>query len=155
MHEGFEKILDEFGPSVYRMAMARTGDPEKSADIYQDTFLLLLEKQPSFRHKNQLRVWLMRTAHYFILKEYCKPENTHTQPLDGITVVHTDELAFELYDLLSTLPESLRDAAVLFYIEDMSIKDISKILGLSVSAVKSRLMRARGALKTVLKEEEQ
>ena len=151
MSDSFEKIMDEFGPSIYRLALSRTGDREKSADIYQDTFLLLLEKEPVFRHKNQLRIWLMRTAVNLIKRVHSEKS---TLPLDDITLTHTDTLEFELYDTVSSLPETLRDAAMMFYIEDMSIKDISKVLGVSVPAVKSRLSRARKILRISFKEDD-
>lgn len=151
MSDSFEKIMDEFGPGIYRLALSRTGDREKSADIYQDTFLLLLEKEPVFRHKNQLRIWLMRTAVNLIKRVHSEKS---ALPLDEITLTHTDTLEFELYDTVSSLPETLRDTAVMFYIEDMSIKDISKVLGVSVPAVKSRLSRARKILRISFKEDD-
>jgi len=54
---------------------------------------------------------------------------------------------------LSHLPETLRDVTVLFYIEDMSTKDIARTLSLSVSTVKVRLNRARNLLEKIYKEE--
>ena len=65
----------------------------------------------------------------------------------------TDKTAFELLDLLEGLSEALREVTVLFYVEDMSVDDIARVLGISRSAVKTRLFRAREALEKMYKEE--
>lgn len=153
MYKSFENIIKEHGDAVYRYALACTKDTHLSEDIFQDTFLLLLEKKPKFTHKNQLRVWLIRTARYIIIKHRRKAESTRTQPLDTVTVQHTDTSTLELYELMDMLSDTLKEAALLYYIEDMSVKDISKALEISVSAVKVRLKRAREALKNILEED--
>ncbi len=153
MNQNFEKILNEHGPSVYRLALSRLKNPDKATDIYQETFLLLLEKKPNFKHKNQLRVWLIRTTQNLILREWRLCENTRTSPLDDITISTTDSSTAELYNLMEQLTEKLKVPALLYYIEDMSVNDISKSLGISISAVKTRLARARKALKDILEEE--
>lgn len=154
IRNSMNKIMDEYGPCVYRLALARTGNPDMSSDIYQQTFLLLLEKKPEFSHKMQLRVWLLRTAHKLVANELKRTDNNHV-PLEKAPEIVTDTVtaAYELYDMLSSLDEIYREPVVLFYIEDMSISDIAKSLELSVSTVKTRLHRARKQLEKLYKEE--
>lgn len=147
------EIVDEFGPSVYRLALSRTGNPDLSADVYQQTFLLLLEKKPKFSHKIQLKVWLLRSARKLLTTELRKTDNNHI-PLENApekTVQPSSEIEF--LDLVSTLDEPYREVTVLFYIEDMQIKDIAKTLDISVSLVKTRLHRARAQLEKYYKED--
>ena len=56
----------------------------------------------------------------------------------------------ELYEALSHLPETARISVTLYYIEGYSVKEIAKIMDVTESAVKSRLARARSALKDEL-----
>lgn len=150
----FEKLIKEYAPSVYRVALARTGDAELAQDVAQQTFLMLLEKEPKFSYKEQLKVWLIRTACKLAASELRRFDNSRTVPLDGIAAPSiNDELTFELTDLLSRLPETMREVTVMFYIEDMSIRDIAKAMELTPATVKTRLSRARKAIEKVYKEE--
>ncbi len=153
-NEAFEKIVNEYGPSVYRLALSKTSDTEAAQDIFQQVFLLLYEKRPTFTYKEQLKVWLMRTTCKIASIERRRFDNSKTVPLDSVHGISAkNELTFEFTELLSHLPQNLRDVTVLFYIEDMSQKDISKTLDISLSAVKARLSRARKLLEKTYKEE--
>lgn len=152
--KAFENIINEFGPAVYRTALIKTGSSDSAQDVYQQVFLLLYEKKPSFKYREQLKVWLLSAATKLAAAERRRFDNSRTVPLENADERHiTDELSFELYDLISRLPETLCDVTVLFYIEDMTVSDIAKVLGLSHSAVKSRLSRARRQLQKIYEEE--
>lgn len=150
----YDKVFCEFAPIVYRAAMCRTGDADTAQDILQEVLLLLCKKKPVFKCKAQLRVWLLKCTYKLCTASTRRFENSKTVPLDTAESIGVqDNLEFEFYDVLSRLPEKLRDATVLFYIEDMSINDIARVLSISVSAVKARLLRARRVLEKIYKEE--
>ena len=150
----FNKIFEGFGQPIYRLCVARTGDAELSHDIVQQVFLILYHKKPEFSDAAALRVWLIRCALKLIANERKRAEKTRTQPLDDVvTQAKCDSLEFELYDLCMSLPETLRDVTVLYYIEDMSVSEIAKALSIGKSAVKMRLHRARALLEKIYKEE--
>lgn len=154
VREKFAQIMERYGPGVYRLALSLTGDAEFANDVYQQTFLLLLEKQPSFSHEAQLRVWLLKCAGKVIASQRRRADNSRTVPLDNVRETGVpDSSMCELYDLLSALDEKYREAVELFYIEDMSIRDIAAVMNLSLAAVKTRLSRARAELKKIYKEE--
>ena len=153
VHE-LENILNTYGPAVYRVALSRTGDVETAQDIYQQTFLLLLEKKPRFKDNAQLKTYLIRSAIKLSASHRKRFDNSKTVPLDETVTISTEnDLTFELVDLLMSLSESLRESTLLFYIEDMSIKEIAKALSLTPAAVKMRLSRARAELSKIYKEE--
>lgn len=150
----FDQLVRDFGGSVYRIALSRTGDDELAQDIFQQTFLLLCEKKPRFSEYEQIRVWLIRTAINIAANEMRRADYIKTMPLnENAHISVKDETAFELCDLLSSLPPRLRDVTELFYVEDMSISEIAKALSITASAVKTRLYRARAFLSKVYKEE--
>ena len=150
----FNKIISEYAPILYRIALTRTGDTELANDVSQQAFVVLFEKQPRFTHTTQLKVWLIRTVIKLCASEGRKFDNSKTLPIeDGIIPAKEDTLTFEFLDLLSTLPETLREVTVLFYIEDMSVRDVANALSLSTANVKTRLSRARKILEKIYKEE--
>ncbi len=153
VHE-LENMLKTYGPTFYRVALSRTGNPDTAQDIYQQTFLILLEKKPRFKNTAQLRTYLIRTAIKLSASHRKRFDNSKTVPLDdSVTVTTQNDLTFELIDLLQSLPESLREVTLLFYIEDMSIKEIAHALSITPAAVKMRLSRARTELSKIYKEE--
>lgn len=144
-------LIAEHAPTVFRVALARSGNVDTAQDITQQTFLLLIEKKPQFTYREQLVTWLIRAACKLASYEHRK---NNTVPLDGVELPSvTDQTAFELLDLLSGLPNKLREVTVLYYVDDMSIEDIGGALGISKSAVKTRLSRARKALEKIYTEE--
>ncbi len=153
VHE-LENILKTYGPTVYRVALSRTGNTETAQDIYQATFLLLLEKKPRFKNNAQLKTYLIRAAIKLSASHRKRFDNSKTEPLDeGIGTLVENDLTFELVDLLMSLPEPYREPTLLFYIEEMSIKEIAHALSTTPAAVKMRLSRARAELSRIYKEE--
>lgn len=152
MHKDeLERLMEEYAPVVFRNALAMCCNVDTAQDITQQTFLLLLEKRPRFSYREQLLTWLLRTARKVASYEHRK--NNSTTLIDVAPPPVTDKTAFELLDLLEGLSEALREVTVLFYVEDMSVDDIACVLGISRSAVKTRLFRAREALEKMYKEE--
>ncbi len=150
----FAEFVRLLGPSVYRLALAITGSPDMADDLFQQTFLLMLEKKPSFSCAAQARVWLLKSVRKLAASSFRRGESARTYPLESAGERGApDSLDFELLDLLNTLPEKYRQATLLFYVEDMSISDISKALCITVPAVKTRLMRARKMLRDVYGKE--
>jgi len=136
---------------TYRFALSRTGNEDLSRDICGEVFLILCKKQPKFDSAAALRVWLIKTARNVIANEFKKAK---TLPLESVRdVAVSDTLAFELYDLVNTLPPKLRDVTLLYYVEDMDVGDVAKAVGISAGTVKSRLSRARSELSKIYKEE--
>ena len=150
--KAFEQIIKEYGGIVFRVALSRTGNADSAQDVYQQVFLLLYEKKPTFADSNVLKIWLIRAAIKYAAN--ARKRENKTEPIDnrGDTAVW-DGTQAEFLDLLYTLPESLRDVTVLFYIEDMSVADIAGALGITRGSVKTRLSRARNVLAKIYKEE--
>ncbi len=147
-------VLNECGRSVYRFALSLTQNEEDAHDVTQQAFLLLFEKKPHFSCVDQMRVWLIRVAKNTIYNMKKRFDNSRTVPLESAGEISvTDPLSFELCELLSTLSEDYREVIELYYVEDMTVPEISKALRLSQGTVKSRLSRARAKLKKIYEEE--
>ena len=153
VHE-LDNILKTYGPTVYRVALSRIGDADAAQDIYQQTFLLLLEKKPRFKNTAQLKAYLIRAAIKLSASHRKRFDNSKTEPLEtAYDVASEDDYTFELIDLLTSISEPYREPTLLFYIEDMSIKEIANVLNTTPAAIKMRLSRARAELSKIYKEE--
>ena len=78
---------------------------------------------------------------------------TYTDDLEPLAGSVEDRQYDGLWDAVLALPEDQRTAVVLFYYEDMTLAQIASVLGVAQGTVKSRLCRARGRLREMLKEE--
>lgn len=150
------EFYDKYADSVYRLALSFCKTPSDAEDILQDVFLKLMSKNPLIGAGKEKAYILKMTAN--IAKNHLKSislnqtsefdENEHS-PTYTMT---TDEL--EMYDILMHLPDIYRTIIYLYFYEEISYKEISKILGISVSAVAMRLSRAKEELKAILDKEE-
>ncbi len=144
-------VLNECGRAVYRFSLTLTKNEEDAHDITQQSFLLLFEKKPTFNSVSAMRVWLIRCAKNIIYNENRRQKAV---PIDSVgEIAVKDTLSFELCNLLSVLSPDFREVIELYYIEDMTTKEIAKALSKPHGTVRSTLSRARAELKKIYKEE--
>lgn len=164
--EAFEQLFVRFSPRIYRQAMHLLGNGAEAEEIMQEVFLTLYEKAASFRGDAAISTWLYRltanaaitrlrrrTRNREVLFEDYLPqfgEGGHHQERPVVDWSHDLEQSFvreEAIRLLQQAIDELRPldkaVVVLSDLEELPQREIGEILGLSVSAVKTRLHRAR------------
>ena len=138
---------------VFRVAYARAQNIDDAQDITQDVFLKYIKANKKFNDEEHLKAWLLKvavnTGNTFVKSAWARHRAELNEAADETSFM--DEKS-EVYYAVKDLPEKYRVIIHLFYYEEMSIKDICKILKLGENAVKTRLHRARGLLKEKLKE---
>lgn len=162
--EAFSVLVEKYRRSVHALAWRKIGDFHFAEEITQDTFLQVHKKLPTLRNPHQFAGWL-----YVITNRLCK--NWHrrskaaaVQSLESASQREIDEFSYKCYEseqregevserrsetvkrLLQKLPESERTVVTLYYLGEMTAKEIGKFLGVSVNTIKSRLQRARKRL---------
>ena len=139
--------------AVYRAVFSYLHNASEAEDTVQETFVKLFNTNKSFQSDEHCKAWLIRVAINLsknLLKSF---RYTHTEELDeAIPMESTEDCA--LADALSALPPNYRAVIHLHYYEGYSAKEIAKILGLTVTAVTTRLARAREKLKALMTSEE-
>lgn len=137
---------------VYRIALSYTKNKSDAEDIMQDVFLKYLKKGVGFESVEHEKAWFIRvtinTAKTFFLRR-----RTHVD-LDEIAELAGDsggQRELSVLDAVNSLPKRQRVCIHLFYYEDYSVKEISDVLSMPESTVKSHLHRARAALSEKLK----
>ncbi|HVM72015.1 MAG TPA: sigma-70 family RNA polymerase sigma factor [Anaerolineales bacterium] len=169
-HE-FARLVDTYSGSLYRLALKMLGNATDAEDALQNTFLQAFLHIDKFEGRSSLSTWLYRIAsnESLMLLRKRHPESTFSdmaseneddREIDPVQF--TDWCCLPEDELLSTearlkmdqaieqLPETLRIVFVLRDIEGLSIQETSQVLGLTETAVKTRLLRARLRLREEL-----
>ena len=133
------------------------GDSALADDLAQDTLTRAYVASGSFLGLSKFNTWLFRIAYNCYIDYYRKqrPEQSPIDSREAMAVQADDapDASFryqQLYRALEELPEKEKAAIVLFYFEDLKIKEISSILGISQGTVKYHLSCGRTHLKQYL-----
>lgn len=150
------RLVEAHGQAVYRLAYARTGSREDAEDITQETFLRLVRAAPVFRDEVHCRAWLLHVAMNCTRSLFRRPWRRRDLPLEeAANAAAPDGERGDVLEAVLALPEQYRAPVHLFYYEDLTVEQIAKILGLREGTVRTRLSRARGMLRDMLKEDEE
>lgn len=145
-----EKIFNRNYKTVYRIAYLRTANTHDAEDIMQEVFLRFVKNNPEFENLEHEKAWFIKTT-------INRTNSFFTSAWKRRTVSLEDDIPFseQTYDngileAVLSLPKDISTAIHLHYYEDMPVKDISKVMDKSESAVKSLLFRGRKMLKLSL-----
>ena len=130
-----EDTIEKYSNMVYRLAVARTGKTEEAQDVYQEVFLRLAKKMPDFESEEHKKAWLIRVAINCSKTLLNSSFVRHRAELDENLSFETPE-RHDLYYAVLKLPIKYRTVVHLYYYENYSIKEISKILKTNENAVK-------------------
>ena len=137
---------------VYRLALSYLKTPEDAEDVCQAVFLRLVEKGEKVRPGKE-RAWLAKVTANLCRDSLRSARRRQTEPLTD-DPEDTRSGPSPLLDAIMSLGEKERAAVYLFYYEGYSTSETAEILGLSVTAVTSRLSRAREHLRNQLEAHE-
>lgn len=147
-----EEVLEEYSDMVYRIAYTQMKQRADVDDVYQEVFLRLIKNYQKIKSKEHLKYWLIRVTMnccYSMLGSSWKKhqakydENQHVPE----QIIEKDEDLENLLEACFELKEKDRLIIHLFYFEGYSLKEIAELLEMSLSAVKTRLSRARDTLR--------
>lgn len=161
-----EEVLNRYETMVYRLAYARTQNQEDAQDITQEVFLKYLRYQNEFHEEEHRKAWLLRvtsnTAKTLVTTAWKRKVASYdgwdegTRIPEGMQQTDTFDAVETggILEVVATLPEKYRIVLHLFYFEELSIKEVSRVLQQKESTVKSLLRRARGMLKERINRED-
>lgn len=152
----FADLMTRYQSAVYNMAYRMLGDPTEAEDAAQEVFVRAWNQLHTFQQDKRFSTWLLSIAshHSIDVLRRRKP----SAPLDDVALYvpsddpAPDELALRgeqrdmVQRLLQSLPEKYRTVTVLRYYNDLSYDEIARTTGLTESAVKTQLHRARRML---------
>lgn len=155
----FEQIVDAHYQGLFRFAVSMCKSDATAQDLVQQTFLQWARKGHTLRDSSKVKTWLFTTIYREWLgmarKEKKHPEvefepdlHGSTQDEDGGENPRVDSAT--LQKALDQLDPNYRAPLVLFYLKELSYRDIAETLGIPIGTVMSRLSRAKDHLRSIL-----
>ena len=157
----FELLVDRHYTALYRFAFSMAKSASEAADLTQQTFYLWAAKGHQLRDRAKVKSWLFTTLYREYVSTYrhqtkfqhvelvdAAPELPSVAPsvfndIDGGTVIAA----------LSQVDEAYRAPLTLFYLEELSYKEIAGVLEVPIGTVMSRLSRGKAQLRQLLLED--
>ncbi len=174
--EAFSQLIAQYSGPLYSLIARSLPNPEDAADITQDVFVKVFRSIGSFHGDSSLRTWMYRIAVHESSnsKRWWSRHKKQEVTIDGDSadeddsgwfplresLADTRENPFELArraelravveSALRDVPEAFRTVVILREIEGMAYDEIAAILQINMGTVKSRLLRGRAALRSLL-----
>ena len=145
--DAFAKLMQSQMQNMYKAARSILYSDEDIADAISDTILTCWEKLSQLNHDQYFRTWMTR-----ILINKCNDilrKQKHlffSEELPDVSVYDTQIENMEWQEALNSLDEKYRLVMILYYVEGFKTSEISQILEISESTVRSRLSRGRAQL---------
>ena len=151
----FQELVDAHYQPLFRFAVSLTRDPDRAADLVQETFCTWAEKGDQLRDRSKAKTWLFTTLHREFLGQRRRAARYTDEPLEELAgnLASTEDEADRQMDgqraleLLGSLDETFRAPLALFYLQQHSYKDIAEILEIPIGTVMSRISRAKEMLR--------
>jgi RNA polymerase sigma-70 factor (ECF subfamily) len=158
-----ETVMGQYQHRLYRFLIRLTQDPAAAEDLFQQTWLRVIEKIGRYDARRQFTPWLFSVARNLAIDYLRKRREISldispepgVSPIERLAAAGSDPLErlleFErgatLVAAVAKLPVIHREVLTLRFEEDMKLEQIAEILGVPLSTVKSRLLRAMESLR--------
>lgn len=159
--EAFGALVEQYRDNVYRLAYRMCGNEYDADEAAQEAFVAAWRALPNFRGDAKFSTWLYRLTTNAAI-DVMRREKRHQTVGDGEMVdladdadspqetVERTEQQEAVQKALATLSEEYREVLLLRYMEELDYAEIAEVLKLPSGTVKSRINRAKAALKTAL-----
>ena len=161
--EAFNALVRKYQKRVHALAWRKIGDFQDAEEVTQDTFLRAYKNLSTLRNPHQFAGWLYVIANRLCIN-WLQKQKSAIQSLEDTPMREIEHASYTHYEferretaagefrlerakkLLAKLPESERTVVTLYYLGEMTTKEIGRFLGVSVNTITSRLQRARKRL---------
>lgn len=166
--KAFEQIVKKYQQRIRHFFLMQSGDADLSDDLAQETFIRVWMKLNDFRKMAAFSTWLYSIANHLWM-DHCKKFGTarygeinsrqsetdtrltaDAAEEDASIAMERREEAHRVRQGIARLSPMERSCVTLFYMEEFSIREVSRITGQSETAVKAALSRGRNHLKELL-----
>lgn len=147
-----EQIVRTYADMVYRIAYRYVKNPTDADDVFSEVFLSYFKKDRVFESEEHRKAWLIRVT-INCAKDFLSQRSQWQQLQEGMvgdqTKPNTDTY-LDLYAAIEQLKPEYREVIKLFYLDDLTVKQIAEVLGKNENTVKTQLSRARETLRKLL-----
>lgn len=158
-HDAFAAVVGLYDRRLRGIAFRVLGDRDRMDDALQEAYLRAFRALPRFRGDARVSTWLFRITYNACLDELARARKTTHVPFDELVEQASDPLELddeldargEIAERLAELSPDERAVVFLVDVEGFDYAAASRVLGIPVGTVASRLNRARGALRSALR----
>lgn len=156
--EAFGLLVDKYKAGIYAFVYAKLRDFHDAQDVTQEVFVKAYREMRSLRQWESFVFWLYRIASSHCGKwlrarsrrpdqEFIEDQAPNTLEDRSIDSYRQNQMDESLHEALHSLPEAYREVLTLYYFAGMNSEDIARALGMSPTAIRKRLSRARAQLR--------
>ena len=156
-----EAFVRKYYPDILRYCRCHVPDFSAAQDLTQETFVRFFGALSGYRHMGKALPYLYVTARHLCADHYAK--NRELAASDFSAREETDAggprgapedavLRTDVRRALDALPEELREVTILYYFQELKLREIAPLLGIGLPLVKYRMSRAKELLRTLLGE---
>lgn len=151
------QLMQKYGSELKRIAYLYVNDKVECEDIIQEVFISCYQNLDQFRNGASYKTWLIRitinkckdnrkrwSIKNLIFKPEIAPLNTSQSSENEYIQQHNSD---EIIEQIASLSGKYKEVLILYYYQEMNMKEISDVLNISINTVKSRLLRGKDALK--------
>ncbi len=162
----FTLLVDRYKDLVFTLALRMVKNKEEAEEVSQDTFIKVYKSLTKFKGDSKFSTWIYRVAYNTCLdrlKKNKRQQRTVTideytehqvKTLDNaLDKIEEQEKQQAIKNCLELLPSEDSFILTLYYFEELSLDEISKIIGLKPNNVKVKLFRSRKKMATILKKQ--
>ncbi|MDD7794178.1 RNA polymerase sigma factor [Clostridium sp. 'White wine YQ'] len=151
--EVFVELVFEQKISLYRVAKGILKHEQDVEDVVSETIFKAFKNLSKLQDKKNFKAWIMRILINECYRTYNKGKRVELQEnMEKYNLSYEDAYEGYMINYINKLDKDSQIILTLFYYEDMSISEISKILNVSEGTVKSRLSRSKKKLKIILED---
>ncbi|PUZ26759.1 RNA polymerase sigma-70 factor, ECF subfamily [Chitinophaga costaii] len=149
--KAFEEIYARHWPTLVTFACSKVASQHKAEDMVQDIFISLYKRRHLIDFNISLKSYLNKSLKFKILNEYRSQSvrknyldtaSYHQDTFNTMTAVELKELTSGITRSIEALPQKCREAFLLSRSQELSHKDISRSMGISVSTVEKHIVKA-------------
>lgn len=164
-----DRLIEQYQYRLYRYLFYLTGNQETAEDLFQETWIRVLERGHQYDGQSKFETWLFSIARHLVID---LSRRKSTQSLNALTAVDSDqhfepeaggasaldlvasrETGARIQASLGQLPAIYREVLLLRFQEDLRLEEIATVLGTPLPTVKSRLYRGLEVLRALFGEE--
>lgn len=150
-----EQVVRTYSDMVYKIAYRYTKNPTDADDVYSETFLTYFKKERTFDSEEHRKAWLIRVT-VNCAKDLLTGRGYYEELNEDLAGAEQEALPQEeiltLREAIAALPQHQREVITLFYLQDLTVRQIADILDKNENTVKVTLARARDRLREYLED---
>jgi len=153
----FESIVSAYYQPLYRFGYSLAKSESEAGDLTQQTFFVFAEKSHTLRDTSKVKSWLFTTLYREFLKrrkkdsriDHYEPELLENTGGSVAPEVHRSMDGQLAMEALAQVDEVYQQPLALFYLQDLSYKEIAEVLDVPIGTIMSRLSRGKAQLREI------